>query len=54
MDKIKRPVCHTEAEKRNFKETCIFPHSNQEYKRYEYPNCDIHLVERLGDMGTLT
>jgi len=47
MDKVKCPVCYTEVEERNFKETYVSPYNNQEYKRYECPNCDVHWWEPL-------
>jgi len=47
MDKLKCPICYTEVEERNFKETYVSPYNNQEYKRYECPNCDVHWWEPL-------
>jgi len=47
MDKIKCPICYTEVEERNFKEAYVSPYNNQEYKRYECPNCDVHWWEPL-------
>jgi 2-polyprenyl-3-methyl-5-hydroxy-6-metoxy-1,4-benzoquinol methylase len=47
MDKVRCPICYTEAEERNFKETYVSPYNNQEYKRYECPNCDVHWWEPL-------
>jgi 2-polyprenyl-3-methyl-5-hydroxy-6-metoxy-1,4-benzoquinol methylase len=47
MDKIKCPICYTEVEERNFKETYVSPYNNQEYKRYECPSCDVHWWEPL-------
>ncbi|MFZ8861095.1 MAG: class I SAM-dependent methyltransferase [Thermocrinis sp.] len=47
MDKVKCPICYTEVEERNFKETYVSPYNNQEYKRYECPNCDVHWWEPL-------
>jgi len=47
MDKIKCPICYTEVEERNFKETYVYPYNNQEYKRYECPHCDVHWWEPL-------
>jgi hypothetical protein len=41
MDKLKRSICYTEVEERNFKETYVFPHKNQEYKCYECLNCKV-------------
>jgi SAM-dependent methyltransferase len=47
MDKVKCPICHTEVEERNFKETYVSPYNNQEYKRYECLNCEVHWWEPL-------
>ena len=47
MDKIECPICYTEVEESNFKETYVSPYNNQEYKRYECPNCDVHWWEPL-------
>jgi 2-polyprenyl-3-methyl-5-hydroxy-6-metoxy-1,4-benzoquinol methylase len=47
MEKVKCPVCYTEVEERNFKETYVSLYNNQEYKRYECPNCDVHWWEPL-------
>jgi len=47
MDKVKCPICYTEVEERDFKETYVFPYNNQEYRRYECPNCDVHWWEPL-------
>jgi len=47
MDKVKCPICYTEVEERNFKETYVSPYNNQEYKRYECPNCDVYWWEPL-------
>jgi 2-polyprenyl-3-methyl-5-hydroxy-6-metoxy-1,4-benzoquinol methylase len=47
MDKVKCPICYTEVEERNFKEAYVSPYNNQEYKRYECPNCDVHWWEPL-------
>jgi 2-polyprenyl-3-methyl-5-hydroxy-6-metoxy-1,4-benzoquinol methylase len=47
MDKLRCPICYTEVEERNFKETYVSPYNNQEYKRYECPNCDVHWWEPL-------
>jgi DNA-directed RNA polymerase subunit RPC12/RpoP len=44
MDKVKCPICYTEVEERNFKETYVSPYNNQEYKRYECPNCDVIIL----------
>jgi hypothetical protein len=47
MDKVKCPICYTGVEERNFKETYVSPYNNQDYKRYECPNCDVHWWEPL-------
>jgi len=47
MAKVKCPICYTEVEERNFKETYISSYNDQEYKRYECPNCDVHWWEPL-------
>ena len=47
MDKLKCPMCYTEVEERDFKETYVSPYNNQEYKRYGCPNCDVHWWEPL-------
>lgn len=47
MKKVKCPICYTEVEEQNFKETYVSPYNNQEYKRYECPNCDVHWWEPL-------
>jgi len=47
MYKVKCPICYTEVEERDFKETYVSPYNNQEYKRYECPNCDVHWWEPL-------
>jgi 2-polyprenyl-3-methyl-5-hydroxy-6-metoxy-1,4-benzoquinol methylase len=47
MEKVKCPICYTKVEERNFKETYVSPYNNQEYKRYECPNCDVHWWEPL-------
>jgi SAM-dependent methyltransferase len=47
MDKVKCPICYTEVEERNFKEAYVSPYNNQEYKRYECPNCNVHWWEPL-------
>jgi len=46
-DKTQCPICETEVNKHEFKETYISPYNNQEYKRYECPNCDVHWWEPL-------
>jgi len=47
MAKVKCPICYTEVEERNFKETYVSPYNTQEYKRYECPNCEVHWWEPL-------
>jgi len=47
MAKVKCPICYTEVEEGNFKEAYVSPYNNQEYKRYECPNCDVHWWEPL-------
>ncbi|WP_428108751.1 class I SAM-dependent methyltransferase [Caldisericum sp.] len=37
----------TKVEERNYKEVYVSPYNNQEYKRYECPNCDLHWWEPL-------
>jgi endogenous inhibitor of DNA gyrase (YacG/DUF329 family) len=44
MDKVKCPICYTEVEERNFKEAYVSPYDNQEYRRYECPNCDVIIL----------
>jgi len=41
------PICGTELETISFKEVYVSPYNNQEYKRYECPNCDVHWWEPL-------
>jgi len=41
------PICGTSVEASSFKETYVSPYNNQEYKRYECPNCDVHWWEPL-------
>ncbi len=41
------PICGTEVEASSFKEVYVSPYNNQEYKRYECPNCDVHWWEPL-------
>jgi 2-polyprenyl-3-methyl-5-hydroxy-6-metoxy-1,4-benzoquinol methylase len=41
------PICGTELEASSFKEVYVSPYNNQEYKRYECPNCDVHWWESL-------
>jgi len=46
-EKTKCPICETEVEKEAFKDIYISPYNNQEYKRYECPNCNLHWWEPL-------
>jgi SAM-dependent methyltransferase len=39
------PICKVEVETSSFKETYVSPYNNQEYKRYECLNCDVHWWE---------
>jgi 2-polyprenyl-3-methyl-5-hydroxy-6-metoxy-1,4-benzoquinol methylase len=41
------PICRTEVEEGSFREVYVSPYNNQEYKRYECPNCDVHWWEPL-------
>jgi hypothetical protein len=41
------PICGTGIEASSFKEVYVSPYNNQEYKRYECPNCDVHWWEPL-------
>jgi SAM-dependent methyltransferase len=41
------PICKVEVEASSFKEVYASPYNNQEYKRYECPNCDVHWWEPL-------
>jgi 2-polyprenyl-3-methyl-5-hydroxy-6-metoxy-1,4-benzoquinol methylase len=41
------PICGTSVEASSFKEVYVSPYNNQEYKRYECPNCDVHWWEPL-------
>jgi SAM-dependent methyltransferase len=41
------PICRTSVEAGSFKEVYVSPYNNQEYKRYECPNCDVHWWEPL-------
>jgi len=41
------PICKVEVEASSFKEVYVSPYNNQEYKRYECPNCDVHWWEPL-------
>jgi len=41
------PICRFEVEASSFKEVYVSPYNNQEYKRYECPNCDVHWWEPL-------
>ncbi len=47
FNNITCPICGTEVEECSFKEVYVFPYNNQEYKRYECLNCDIHWWEPL-------
>jgi|GEM_PF-494991 len=47
MNNTRCPICLTEVAKENYTETYISPYNNQEYKRYECPNCDVHWWEPL-------
>ncbi|WP_029551355.1 class I SAM-dependent methyltransferase [Thermocrinis jamiesonii] len=47
MNNTQCPICLTEVAKENYSETYISPYNNQEYKRYECPNCDVHWWEPL-------
>jgi len=47
MNNTRCPICLTEVAKENYSETYISPYNNQEYKRYECPNCDVHWWEPL-------
>jgi hypothetical protein len=38
-------ICRTSVEAGSFKEVYVSPYNNQEYKRYECPNCDVHWWE---------
>ena len=44
---IKCPICEAKLEENSFTETYISPFNNQEYKKYECPNCDVHWWEPL-------
>ena len=46
-DKTNCPICKVEVEASSFKEVYTSPYNNQEYKRYECPNCDVHWWEPL-------
>jgi SAM-dependent methyltransferase len=41
------PICRAGVEAGSFKEVYVSPYNNQEYKRYECPNCDVHWWEPL-------
>jgi len=41
------PICGTSVEAGSYKEVYVSPYNNQEYKRYECPNCDVHWWEPL-------
>ena len=47
VDKTQCPICEAEVKKDEFKEVYVSPYNNQEYKRYECPNCDVHWWEPL-------
>jgi len=40
------PICKVEVEASSFKEAYVSPYNNQEYKRYECPNCFVENVKR--------
>jgi len=46
-DKTNCPICGAGVEESSFKEVYVSPYNNQEYKRYECPNCDVHWWEPL-------
>jgi len=46
-DKTKCPICGAEVKKDEFKEIYVSSYNNQEYKRYECPNCEVHFWEPL-------
>jgi 2-polyprenyl-3-methyl-5-hydroxy-6-metoxy-1,4-benzoquinol methylase len=46
-DKTNCPICGAGVEGSSFKEVYVSPYNNQEYKRYECPNCDVHWWEPL-------
>ena len=41
------PICLNEVDEKDYKEIYISPYNNQEYKRYECSNCDLHWWEPL-------
>jgi SAM-dependent methyltransferase len=47
FNNITCPICGTEVETSSFKEVYVSPYNNQEYKRYECPNCEVHWWEPL-------
>jgi len=47
VDKTQCPICEAEVKKDGFKEVYVSPYNNQEYKRYECPNCEVHWWEPL-------
>jgi len=47
FNNITCPICGTEFEAGSFKEVYVSHYNNQEYKRYECPNCDVHWWEPL-------
>ena len=47
MQRIYCPICSAVVDAENYKETYISPYNNQEYKRYECPNCDVLWWEPL-------
>ncbi len=44
---VKCPICETCINVGGFSEVYISPFNNQEYKKYECPNCDVHWWEPL-------
>jgi len=43
----KCPICETLVKDSSYAETYISPFNNQEYKKYECPNCELHWWEPL-------
>ena len=41
------PICEEKVSLDSFREVYVSPYNNQEYKRYECPNCDVHWWEPL-------
>jgi len=41
------PICEEEVPVEAFKEVYVSPYNNEEYKRYECPNCEVHWWEPL-------